>query len=326
MTTRTVIAVLLALFVTSPTHADGPSEAESIARLDRAVEAGHFVVLSGHGVTLAIIGPAYEGLAQGPVLRLGAHPTRDVIIVAKALRTEHPRSLDTLRRRAVRIATDTGFCSGRLGSVLVVDVASRQVLNMFRDAPMTDREELDETWERGAYVAAVIERGCPGVLATTRVEGTPTRGAVVTLSSAEVAEATLVFAGSSAARMASAFRAESGSADHGGFIEHVGFSVGEDRRLVFVSEVIPDVGHCSGRRDVFTTVLDRRGGVTRSLSLPRGAAQPHALVFDIDGDGALEILLSDFLGDGDVSLFTLPLDGTALVPVGGFGINYNIGC
>ena len=325
MTPRILALLCLPLLVIRPASADAPTAAERMADLERAVEKGLFLVLADEGVNLAIIGVAPEGLGSGALRRLDRGRGGDLIVAAQALRPDHPAALDTLPRRAVRIAAQDGYCSARLGRVFVVDVASRATMNTHREEPVDDADEADEVWSGGQYVAAVIERGClSGILATTHITGSRTRGTPHTPSPDALAQAELAFMGSATARAASIERATS-PADGGGVIATRTFSLGESHTLTFVSEVVPDVWHCSGSQVAFTMLLEQRGGVLRRIGAPRMDFEmgPGAAILDLDGDGALEIVVHY---EGSTTLFELRRDHDQLVPLGGFGVSYEIGC
>jgi hypothetical protein len=225
----------------------------------------------------------------------------------------------------VRIATHDGYCSARLGRVFVVDIASRVTANTHRDEPMTAAEEATEVWSGGAYVAALIERGCPGgVLATTHVTGTPVRATPYEVTGRELAQAELAFAGSAAARQASVSRVGTGS-DSGGTIITRGFALSDSHTLTFVSEFLSDMWHCSGAQTVFPMLLEQRAGAMRVVRVPRMDFEIPAgsVIVDIDGDGTVEMV---FEYEGSVSLYELRAGVSQLTLVGGFGVNYNIGC
>ncbi|MBK6578887.1 MAG: hypothetical protein IPG17_22410 [Sandaracinaceae bacterium] len=324
MTLRFPTLLCLAGLLALPARADAPSAAEHLAQLDQAVEKGLFLVLADAGVNLAIIGRAPEGLGQGALRRLDSG-RGDLIVAAQALRPDHPASLDTLPRRPLRIATSDGYCSARLGRVYVVDVASRDTMNTHREERMEDADEADEVWAGGGYVAAVIERGCrDGILATTRISASRARSTRQDPSPELRSQAELAYGGSAAAREASMYRATE-AADGGGVIATHTFSLSESHRVTFVSEVIHDVWHCSGSQQAFTMVLEERSGVLRRIGAPRMDFEPAmgALILDVDGDGALEVVLQY---DGTSFLFELRSDQDQLVPLGTVGVSYEIGC
>lgn len=307
------------------TPAGGMTDTDLTLALVRAVERGVFLVVDDPGVSLAIIGRAPEGLGVGALRRLDVVRGRsDLIVAAQALSADHPASLDTLPRRALRIATHDGYCAARLGRVFVVDIASRGTLNVHRDAPMRATEEASEVWQGGGYVAAEILRGCPGgILATTRVSGTPARATSREPTPVERSRAELAFAGSHAGREASMFRVT--GQDGGGSIGALVFAFDGSHTISIVHELLPDIWHCSGAQTVFPMLLEERGGETRSVRMPRMnfAISPRSVVVDIDGDGVIELVFED---EGSVDLFELRPSVSALTRLGGFGVSYEIGC
>jgi hypothetical protein len=198
-------------------------------------------------------------------------------------------------------------------------------MNTHREERMEDADEADEVWAGGGYVAAVIERGCrDGILATTRISASRARSTRQDPSPELRSQAELAYGGSAAAREASMYRATE-AADGGGVIATHTFSLSESHRVTFVSEVIHDVWHCSGSQQAFTMVLEERSGVLRRIGAPRMDFEPAmgALILDVDGDGALEVVLQY---DGTSFLFELRSDQDQLVPLGTVGVSYEIGC
>jgi hypothetical protein len=313
MNPRGTILLGLLWGLTLPASADEPTPAEQMADLDRAVSKGIFLVLADEGVNLAVIGRAPEGMGEGPRRRLD-NGSGGLIVVAQALRRDHPTSLDTLPRQPVRLVGPDGSCTARLGRVFVMFVMGAGI-----DAP--------PVWNDGRYVVAVIERGCrTGLVATTHLSPADPPAALEELTPARLAQAELAFETSAASREASMFRAR-GGADSGGEVSAHGFRVGESHRLTFVQELIPDIWHCSGRTHAFTMILEERGGAVRRIRAPQLQLPTTGpkLILDLDGDGSLELLF-EYPNEGTVHLLELRPDQDQLVPLGSVHVMMLGGC
>lgn len=319
-------ALFLSLFLVAlptSTRADPPREDPRVV-LERNVQRGIFPVTGDAGMNVLVLGPAYAELGRGAPRHLvpASRARADLILVGVPLASDAPRYLSSLRAQPVRAASREAFCDLRVGSVFVASLGSRSAGNTHREAPMTEREEISETWASGGeYVVALLEGACAGpVLATTRTSGTPARAGRIELPAPERAAITFAYEGTAEALEASsALTAEPDGARLDGVAVHA-FGFADGRLLTFVVAHIPQMG-CDPDDLTYPVIFARRDGRTRLVSTPH----PHpSQVLDIDGDGAIELMFE--YGESHTDVYSLSPDGRALELMGQLYIGTSIGC
>lgn len=320
---------LLAFVLLGATGAHAQSTVDRFRDLERMRASGLFFVHTIDGSTWAILAPANPNMASQPLRSRPRGAESDVILRTSPVADAHRELFGHMSGGAVRLAHDRSACDARLGEPVIINMIyldnlqndmDEASINVPRAPAAVDRllarlardPEQAVRLDDSLWVAAPIQGACPGALVGTAFASRPPRVLVHEwLEGQELARATLAYQQSAVYR---ASEAERRARSEEPFVvtatRFVALGAPGDTSYYFVATEYESV--CGEDTSAHHVAFTHREGAFTVLPVPLRRPQ---FLGDLNGDGLLEVLLSDSAGGTtvhqlDVSTNTLSLVGT----------------
>jgi hypothetical protein len=300
--------------------------------LERAIRSRLFFVAPGGDGLYAILGPATPDLVEGRLRTQPRPADSEVLLRSAPIARAHRAAFAYVENSPVRLAAQSGTCDASLRAPVIVNILDLTTLgeNVPRSPGAADRAiarverdpDLYESVDPSLWVAAPIDGGCPAVIGTFAVSGTPQVYAPEDLDGEALAQAVFAYRSTPLHReIEEAQLADPAATTIETRAER--FSPPSSTAIVFVSHVFQNTG--CGDPVESLAVFSHQSGVLRPISFDPQISAPPIFVGDVDGDGIVEIVLWREFQD-DVLYLLAPGARTAAASAS-FGVMpLNMGC